>query len=128
MPSLARPQERLGLSKAELKKVVLRLPQVLGYSYEGNTEPTLARLQGRLDLSEAELKKVVLRHPPMLNYSYEGNIEPTLARLQEWLGLACHVLAKQTFRAIACADVARNSFKRIRLYQRPLRACGASAW
>ena len=66
LPSLAALQERLGLSEAELRKVVLRLPAVLGYSIEGNVLPSLAALQARLGLSEAELRKVVLGRPQVL--------------------------------------------------------------
>ena len=69
-------QERLGLSEAELRKVVLGVPSVLAYSIEGNVLPSLAALQERLGLSEAELRKVVLRVPSVLAYSIEGNVLP----------------------------------------------------
>ena len=62
-------QQRLDLSDAELKKIVLQTPQVLSFSYEANLEPKLAVLQRRLDLSEAELKKIVLRLPTVLDFS-----------------------------------------------------------
>jgi len=81
-------QQRLDLGEVELKKIVLQLPQVLGYSYEANIEPSLAALQRRLDLSEAELKKIVLKLPPVLGCSYEANIEPSLAALQRRLDLS----------------------------------------
>eukprot|EP00966_Prymnesium_polylepis_P118955 2749547-Prymnesium_polylepis.1 len=45
-----RLQRRLGLSDAELLKLVLRHPPVLGYSFEENIEPKLAALQRRLGL------------------------------------------------------------------------------
>jgi mTERF domain-containing protein len=81
-------QTRLGLDEAELKRVVMKWPPVLGLSYEDNLEPSLAKLQERLGLKEAELKKVVLRLPSVLGYSYEDNLEPSLAKLQERLGLS----------------------------------------
>ena len=81
-------QMRLGLDEVELKKMVLRLPAVLGYSYEDNIEPSLAKLQERLGLDEAQLKTMVLRLPAVVQgYSYEDNIEPSLAKLHKWLGL-----------------------------------------
>ena len=76
----------------ELKKVVLRTPTVLGYSYEGNIKPSLAKLQERLGLSEVELKKVVLGQPTVLSLSYEGNLELMLDHLQSELGLALDAL------------------------------------
>jgi len=81
-------QSRLSLSKPELKKVVLKIPPVLGYSYEANLEPSLAALQSRLSLSEPELKKVVLGLPSVLGLSYEANIAPSLAALQSRLSLS----------------------------------------
>jgi len=81
-------QSRLSLSEPELKKVVLGLPSVLGFSYEANIAPSLAALQSRLALSEVELKKVVLRLPPVLGYSFEANIAPSLAALQSRLSLS----------------------------------------
>ena len=69
-------QQRLNLTDADLKKIVMGLPQVLGLSYDANIEPSLAALQRRLDLSDPELKKIVLRLPPVLGLSYEANIDP----------------------------------------------------
>ena len=45
-------KHRLGLSKAELKTIVLGVPKVLGCSYDANIDPSLAALQRRLDLRE----------------------------------------------------------------------------
>ena len=87
LPSLAALQSRLGLSDAELKKVVLRLPAVLGFSVEANVLPSLAALQSRLGLSEAELKKVVLLQPAVLSLSVEANVLPKVAFFQRDLGL-----------------------------------------
>ena len=50
-------QARLGLTKVELKTLVVRNPPVLGISIEATVLPRLAALQARLGLSEAELKK-----------------------------------------------------------------------
>jgi len=75
-------QSRLSLSEPELRALMLKLPPVLGYSYEYKIEPSLAALQSRLCLSEPELKTVVLALPPVLNCSFETNMEPSLATLQ----------------------------------------------
>ena len=54
-------QSSLDLSDAELKKVVLGRPSLLGYSVEKNMAPTLDWLQKRLDLGDAQLRKMVLQ-------------------------------------------------------------------
>eukprot|EP00966_Prymnesium_polylepis_P047128 1091422-Prymnesium_polylepis.1 len=82
-----RLQRRLGLSDAELRKLVLRHPSVLGCSFEDNIEPKLAALQRRLGASDAELRKLAMRQPAVLGLSFEENIEPKLAALQRRLGL-----------------------------------------
>ena len=82
---LAALQDRLGLSEAELKKIVLRLPAVLGYSIESNVLPSLAALQNRLGLSE--LKKfagIAVR----AGLSIESNVLPKIDWLQHDLGLS----------------------------------------
>ena len=81
-------EARLGLNEAELKKVVLRLPSVLGLSVDDTVLPKLAALQERLDLSEAELKKLVLSLPAVLGYSIVANVLPSLAALQSRLSLS----------------------------------------
>jgi len=81
-------QQRLDVSEAELKKIVLKLPSVLSLSYKANIEPKLALLQRRLDLSDAELKKIVLGRPSVLGNSYDENLEPSLAALQRRLDLS----------------------------------------
>ena len=48
------------LDDAGLRKTVLRLPAVLGYSVEDNLAPKLDWLQSRLDLDDAGLRKMVL--------------------------------------------------------------------
>ena len=45
---LAQLQTRLGLSEEQLQTVVIRAPQVLGYSFESKIEPSLANLQVEL--------------------------------------------------------------------------------
>jgi hypothetical protein len=81
-------QVRLGLSEAQLQKVVVALPSTLALSFESNIEPSLAKLQARLGLSEAQLQKVVVALPAVLGYSFESNIKPSLAKLQARLRLS----------------------------------------
>ena len=80
-------QSSLDLSDAELKKVMMRSPQVLGLSVEATLEPKLDWLQDRLDLDAAQLKKMVLRLPAVLSRSVEDNFSPRLDWLQMRLDL-----------------------------------------
>jgi len=89
-------QQQLGLSKAELLKVVLRLPAVLSYSVEVR-EKKLKALQQRLGLSDTELKTVVLRLPAVLGYNVEV-LEKKLKALQQRLGLSEAELRKVVLR------------------------------
>jgi len=91
-------QSQLSLSEPELKKVVLRHPAVLNYSYEATIVPSLAALQSRLSLSEPELKKMVLKLPSVLSCSYEANLAPSLAALQSRLSLSEPELKKVVLR------------------------------
>ena len=81
-PTVAALRSLLGLSEAEVRKLVLTSPPVLGYSIEENVRPTVAALRSLLGLSEAEVRKLVLRLPPVLGYSIEENVRPTVAALR----------------------------------------------
>ena len=63
--SLTRLQARLGLSSEELKAIVLRLPQLLGESYEATVAPPLEALQARLRLSDPQLRRLVTKLPQL---------------------------------------------------------------
>ena len=76
-------QSSLDLSDAELKKVVLTRPTLLGYSVEKNMAPKLEWLQNYLDLDEGQLRKIVLRQPTL----FGRNMAPKLEWLQRRLDL-----------------------------------------
>ena len=71
----------LSLSEPELRKMILKVPAVLSYSFKADIAPSLAALHSRSSLSGPELKKVLLALPTVLGYSFETNIEPSLAAL-----------------------------------------------
>ena len=58
-------RERLGLSKKELKKMVLSSTASLTTPHD-SLLTKLDRLQGYLELTDAELKKIVIGLPPIL--------------------------------------------------------------
>jgi len=86
-PKLVWLQSRLDLDDARLRKILLLLPRVLGFSVENNLAPTLDWLQTRLDLDEAELRKMVVAFPALLGLSVEENMAPKLDWLQKRLDL-----------------------------------------
>ena len=63
LPSLAALQSRLGLSEAELKKVVLMIPTVLSLSIE-NLLPKIDWLQRETNLSDDELRHKLVNEEP----------------------------------------------------------------
>ena len=91
-------QSRLALSEAQLRKMVMSRPQVLGYNFESSMSPSLDALQSRLALSEAQLKRVVLLLPTVLGYSFESNISPKLDYLQSALALPLDALRDRVVR------------------------------
>ena len=76
----AQLQLRLSLSELEFKKkIVLQLPQCLGYDYESEVGPSLLALQsGRLDLSEDELRSLVLKCPQIIGMDYAAHVKPNI--------------------------------------------------
>ena len=97
------------LTDKELKRLVSRVPQVLGYD-PSTLVPSLGALAARLDLSNDELKKkIVLRLPQICGYRFQEDVEPGLLALQEALpvpqrrglpyeGGACHAsLGRRAF-------------------------------
>ena len=86
-PKIAWLQSRLDLDAAQLRKIVLRHPQMLGLSVE-SMESSLDWLQRRLGLDEAGLRKMVLRLPSLFNYSVEDNLAPKLDFLAREIGLS----------------------------------------
>ena len=124
-PRLGLLQHRLSLTEAELRKLVLRLPVVLGLSYEQKVEPSLNSLQTRLMLSDAELKKVVLLLPSALVYSWEAKLEPSLAAIQQRLQLSDEELKRKRDQSVVAVKSAiEKKQKEEELLVQPLRRFG----
>ena len=83
---------KLGLSKAQVAKVVATFPRILGYSIEQNLKPTAQWLLD-LGLSTAQVAKVVATFPQILGCSIEHNLKPTVQWLLD-LGLSKTQVAK----------------------------------
>ena len=85
-PTLGYLEARLHLSEAELSRLVVATPPVLGYS-EDNLEQTLGYLERRLELDGGALRRLVLALPATLGYSLDKNLAPTLDFYAETLEL-----------------------------------------
>jgi mTERF domain-containing protein len=87
-------QEYLGLTIAELKKIVLSLPAVLSYNHDSLVNEKLEPLKRYLDLTDAELKKIVIRLPAVLSYNHDSLVNEKLEPLQRYLHLTDAELKK----------------------------------
>lgn len=87
--TVSKLQSFLSLTDFEFKKkIILRLPQCLGYEYESEIEPNLVLLQtGLIRFSEEELVALVLKCPQILGLDYTLDIKPKIEFvIQESMG------------------------------------------
>ena len=75
--------EEVGLSQKQVAKVVATLPQVLGYSIDGNLKPTVTWLE-HVGLSRQQVAKVVSIKPQVFGYSIENNLSRKHFLLQQF--------------------------------------------
>jgi hypothetical protein len=68
----------LRFSDAELKKVVVSLPSVLGYNHDNLVQEKLEPLQAYLGLSDAELRKVVVSSTAVLSCNHDSLVQEKL--------------------------------------------------
>merc|ERR1711862_6909 len=69
-------KSRLLLTDIELKKkIVLRLPQCLGYDFERDIQSSLDQLESKLQLSGDELKSLILKCPQIIGLDYKEDID-----------------------------------------------------
>lgn len=80
--TLTRLQDKLDLSDAEMKKILVGAPNVLSYGGSQDTS-NLTSLEEFLQLSPAELTMVVVRSPKLLGCSWQDNMELMLTSLKE---------------------------------------------
>jgi len=72
-------QLHLQLSQAELKKVVLRLPSIIGFNFDSNTRPKMVWLQQSLGLDKKQLHALVRKQNTLLGGSLQKTLIPNLA-------------------------------------------------
>merc|ERR1719464_467937 len=70
------------------KKIVLRLPQILGeYDYDTQIEPMLDKWQKRLLMNDYEMRLTLFKIPQILGLDYDTELWPYLQAMRERLGL-----------------------------------------
>jgi len=73
---MSKLKDRLALSDVEFKKkIVLRLPQCLGYNFDSDIDPSLAILQDELKMTDGELKSLVLKCPQIIGLDYSNDVK-----------------------------------------------------
>ena len=78
---------RLSLTDVEFKKkIVLRLPQCLGYDFETDIGPSLSQLQSYLNMSDDELRSFVLKCPQIIGLDFSTEVEPKINALRDDIG------------------------------------------
>ena len=71
--------------KVELRKALLRFPNLLRLNYEANIVPTFDALQRHTGLPQRDLAKLIVKHPQILSLRLD-NILATLGVLSDELG------------------------------------------
>jgi hypothetical protein len=87
-------KEYLGLTIAELKKIVLSSSNVLSCTHDNLVNKKLEPLKRYLDLTDGELKKIVVKLPAALNYNHGSVVNEKLQPLQQHLDLTDAELKK----------------------------------
>ncbi|KAF6149595.1 hypothetical protein GIB67_011204 [Kingdonia uniflora] len=103
MPSLqinmASAQERLdyllsiGVKHRDIRKILLRQPQILEYTVENNLKSHVAFLVD-LGIPDSRIGQIITAAPSLLSYSVEQSLKPTVRYLIEEVGIKRNDLSK----------------------------------
>lgn len=103
MPSLqinvASAQERLeyllgvGVKQKDIKRILLRQPQILEYTVEKNLKAHVTFLLG-LGIQNSRIGQIIGAAPSLLSYSVENSLKPTVRYLIEEVGIKERDLGK----------------------------------
>ncbi|CAK7324541.1 unnamed protein product [Dovyalis caffra] len=103
MPSLqinvCSAQERLeylqsiGVKHRDIKRILLRQPQILEYTVESNLKSHVAFLMG-LGIPNSRIGQIIAAAPSLFSYSVENSLKPTVRYLVEEVGIDDKILGK----------------------------------
>ncbi|KAI7840979.1 hypothetical protein COHA_005208 [Chlorella ohadii] len=99
-------QDTIGLSNAQLAKVISKFPRILEYRSERTLRPRLDFL-ARCGVSQDDLAKVFVKAPMVLELSVKDTLEPRAAFLRKTLSLPADALGKLIVRhpqALTCTQ------------------------
>ncbi|CAN1135870.1 Transcription termination factor MTERF9, chloroplastic [Linum perenne] len=92
-------QERLeylmsvGVKQRDVKRILLRQPQIIEYTVEKNLKPHVAFLKG-LGIPNSRMGQIIAASPSLFNYSIEKSLKPTVRYLIEEVGINKKILGK----------------------------------
>uniref|UniRef100_A0A7N0U1V9 Transcription termination factor MTERF9, chloroplastic n=1 Tax=Kalanchoe fedtschenkoi TaxID=63787 RepID=A0A7N0U1V9_KALFE len=76
----------IGVKQKDIKRIILRQPQILQYTVENNLKSHVAFLVG-LGIPESRVGQIVTAAPSLFSYSVENSLKPTVRYLIEEIGI-----------------------------------------
>ncbi|CAI9773393.1 unnamed protein product [Fraxinus pennsylvanica] len=83
----------VGVKHKDIRKIILRQPQILGYTVKNNLKSHVAFL-GSLGIPESRIGQIITATPSLFSYSIDNSLRPTVRYLLEEIGIEKHDLSK----------------------------------
>ncbi|KAL2473102.1 Mitochondrial transcription termination factor family protein [Forsythia ovata] len=83
----------VGVKHRDIRKIILRQPQILGYTVENNLKSHVAFL-GSLGIPESRIGQIITATPSLFSYSIDNSLRPTVKYLLEEIGIEKDDLSK----------------------------------
>ncbi|KAE8733544.1 Mitochondrial transcription termination factor family protein isoform 3 [Hibiscus syriacus] len=83
----------VGVKQRDVRRILLRQPQILEYTVENNLKSHVAFLMG-LGIPNSRIGQIIARAPSLFSYSVENSLKPTVRYLIEEVGINEHDLGK----------------------------------
>ncbi|CAI0378943.1 unnamed protein product [Linum tenue] len=83
----------VGVKQRDVKRILLRQPQILEYTVEKNLKPHVAFLIG-LGIPNSRIGQIIAAAPSLFSYSVENSLKPTVRYLVEEVGINEKILGK----------------------------------
>ncbi|GMH39805.1 hypothetical protein BSKO_07703 [Bryopsis sp. KO-2023] len=91
-------ENNAGINPKEMLQMIIKFPQIVGYSLENNLEPKIEGFK-RLNMSQGEIAGVVKSAPELLASDFDSSINSKITWMQEKLMFkpweALHILLRQ---------------------------------
>ncbi|CAM8955783.1 unnamed protein product [Rhodiola kirilowii] len=83
----------VGVKQKDIRRIILRQPQILQYTVENNMKSHVAFLVG-LGIPESRVGQIITAAPSLFSYSVENSLKPTVRYLIEEVGIKKDDLGK----------------------------------